>query len=730
MKQNNLFLILALISPLSVKAAFNDPGTAYTNAKVTSYVWNDALAPIELVNSILCFTAQFNTHQFANAGNYLVLADEAACFDSQESGASAQSSASSNVPKYMKAVTNVTRQNEFSPLVVNVWLPEMGEGIETQAIKFKAEISEGASENNPFGQFRFNYDFFDSFTASNQLGGGEVNTINTIENSIGFTLFETSTEGAHTYQQSASAVMSSDRSNGIALTGTSHTLDGATSYAVAFNDSNVLVQSVNSNFDNLPYKSGDNSGTCLSRTNFDSHVHRYDLFNAATGAKVDINSGFSIKYDGDNNGSYESYGYAGYWGVWTETEGALDNGDTVIGETNGIEKNYQYVSAPGRLIKHSINTINLINARGIQFSYWDNDIFNDNNYDQWVVQYMTNAEDGVAGDGFYKTGKLKWENNGPQITPESPYQQIPIVVNRLLHMYSSQLGGEVKYRGGSNIITYYEQTFINGSETGAGELLNSETITLTCFDRCPKGTLGQSDLTDYSGAGSPFETGPGPINYTFSTLGPYPLTLVRVTNSQPVRYNASLTQSNIASTRHNWGVRSGPMGIGVGSADDLYDPNITNEYYVWETGINDWNQLAALKDDSSNIVSFSRPIQIAYEHSNIKDRSGNADTYNGQKFLINYGGNGDLWGIPNKINSARYQPAFSIADGVLMGNSNQYVIKATDIEYTMKSATGECAGLTLQDPAVPVPSAIQGNADIGQMPIVTEEPAVIGGITQ
>ena len=53
MKQNKLFLILALISPLSVKAAFNDPGTAYTNAKATSYVWNDALAPIELVNSIL-----------------------------------------------------------------------------------------------------------------------------------------------------------------------------------------------------------------------------------------------------------------------------------------------------------------------------------------------------------------------------------------------------------------------------------------------------------------------------------------------------------------------------------------------------------------------------------------------------------------------------------------------------------------------------------------------------
>ena len=65
-----------------------------------------------------------------------------------------------------------------------------------------------------------------------------------------------------------------------------------------------------------------------------------------------------------------------------------------------------------------------------------------------------------------------------------------------------------------------------------------------------------------------------------------------------------------------------------------------------------------------------------------------------------------------------------------MGNLNQYVIKATDIEYTMKNAAGECADLTLQDPAVPVPNAIQGNADIGQMPIVTEEPAVIGGITQ
>lgn len=730
MKLNKISIALIMLTPTLSFAAYNDQGTDYSNVETNSHIWNAALEPIELVNSVLCFTEQFNSTEFVNQGAYSVLADESACFDDQNDGAQGQSSGGTNTPNYMKAIANVTRQDEFSPLNAHFWLPEMGDGDDSQSIKFKAEVTGGVTANNPFGQFQFNFDFFDNFTSGNQHGGGEVKTINTVPGSIGFTMYESSTSGSNTYEQRASVVMSSDRSSGIALTGVDRGGSGQTSFALAYNSTHVLVQSVNGNFSDLPYKSGVNTGQCLSRTNYDSFVHRYDLFDATTGGKVQINSGFPIKYDSNSNGNYDSYGHIGYWGVWTEAEGALTHGDTVIRDDNGVESNYTYVNAPGRLIKNTVKSLDLSGARGISFSYWDNAIFADNNYDQWVVNYLTAADDSVGSDGFYKTGKLAWGENGPTVVQQSP-TQIVLSAFDSLYMYSEQLGGEVKYLDGQSALTYYEQSFVNGSETGTGELLQSGILSLTCYDNCPIGTLELSDLANFSGAGSPFETTAGPFTYTFSTSGSNALTLVSVSSSEPVRYDASLTQNNINSTPHSWGVRSGPMIQGtVSNSYNIYDPSVVTEFYVWETGIQSWNQLSTVKDSSNNIVSFEKPLQLVYQHSNANDRSGNAGAYDSQTFMINYGGNGNFWGIPSVTDAGQYRPAFSLADGVILGNANQYVIKALDIEQTMQSATGQCDSLVLTDPAVAVPTGTTGSADIGTMPTVTGDPSVIAGVTQ
>ncbi|WCE30342.1 hypothetical protein [Vibrio sp. SCSIO 43137] len=732
MKINKIAFAIALLSPTASLAAYNDPGTDYSNAQTNSHIWNAALEPINLVNSILCFTDQFNSTEFVNQGAYSVLADESACFDEQDDGSQGQSSGAANTPSYMKAIANVTREDDFSPLQAHFWLPEIGSGGDEQAIRFKAEVTGGVSADNPFGQFQFNFDFFDNFTANNQRGGGEVKTVNSVPGSIGFTMYESSTNGSDSYTQRASVIMSSDRSSGIALTGVSRTGSGAgeTSYALAYNTTHVLVQSVSGDFSSLPYKSNSFTGQCLSRTNYDSFVHRYGLYNATTGAKVDINSGFPVKYDSDSNGSYESYGYIGYWGAWTETDGALSNGDTIVKDDNGVQTNYTYINAPGRLIKNTVKSLNLANARGISFSYWDDAIFADSSYDQWVVNYLTAADDSVGSDGFYKTGKLAWGSNGSTVTSQTPVQ-IVLAANETLYMYSEQLGGEVKYLDGQPALTYYEQSFVNGSETGSGELLQSGSVTLTCYDNCPIGNLELGDLTNYSGAGSPFETTAGPFTYTFATTGGNALTLVSVTSGEPVRYDAALTQSNIDPTPHSWGVRSGPMIPGtVSNSYDIYDPGVVTEFYVWETGIQSWNQLSTVRDGSNNIVSFEKPLQIVYQHSDANDRSGSAGSYDGQTYMVNYGGNGDFWGIPATNSGGQYRPLFSIADGVLLGDSNQYVIKALDVEQTMQTAAGQCGSLVITDPPVPVPSGVTGSANIGTMPVVTGDPSVIAGVTQ
>ncbi len=664
MKLNKVIAAVSVLTSVGIaQAAFNDAGTDYTNAPQKRYVWNEALQPIELVNSILCFTAQFNTTEFANQGPYLVLADEGACFDDTDDGSTGQSAGAANTVSYVTAVADVTRESTSSPLIVNVWLPEMGGGDGEQAIKFKAVISEGASDTNPFGQFQFNFEFFDNFDNLTPRGGGEVITLDSVPGSIGFTLYESSSNGSNSYTQSASVVMDADRSNGIALTSS----DESGAYALAFNADNVLVQNASS-FGSLPYKSGNNSGTCLSRTQFNNDVHRYDLFNKTTGAAVSVNSGFPIKYASQNNGNYDSFGYIGYWGLWTEVDNAVTNGETVVRSDDGVTIPYTVIKAPGRLVKNSVKTLALANARGIAFSYWDDALFSDGTFDQWVVKYLTAAADSVGQDGFYKTGKLTWGNNGPTVAAYGP-TLISLSTNESLYMYSEQLGGEVKYLEGKTSLTYYEQKFINGSETGAGEELNGGSLTLYCYDNCPLGTLDAGELTNWSGAGSPFESGSGPHQFTFSVSGGNALTLVSVNSSEPVQFNGSLTSSSLSNSPWSWGVRSGPMVTStVSNAYDIYDPTIVTEYYVWETGLSSWNQLTAVKDGNGDILSFDKPLQFTYTHTNANDRTGSAGTFAGQTYLVNYGGNGDFWGLPYVQTGNRYAPEFSIADGVVMGD--------------------------------------------------------------
>ena len=71
-------------------------------------------------------------------------------------------------------------------------------------------------------------------------------------------------------------VQPADRSTGRAMTSSSWGPFGQ-AYALSFNGSNVLLQS-GEDYDSLAFQDGDNSGSCLSRTEFNESVHRYDLY--------------------------------------------------------------------------------------------------------------------------------------------------------------------------------------------------------------------------------------------------------------------------------------------------------------------------------------------------------------------------------------------------------------------------------------------------------------------
>ena len=718
-------------------AAFDDAGTDFSEDETETHVWNEALEPIDLVNSILCFTKQMRANDFVNEGPYSVLADEGLCFDNDENDENSQSSAAGNNPEYMQVIVNAVQALPGDPLTVSVWMPEMSNGDDGAfAIKFKAVVREGATDTNPFGDFTFNYDFYDDIEDLASTGGGEIHTVNDVAGMIGFTLYDSALHGGTPSSQTASVLMSSDRTSGVALTSGQW---GAFSnaFALSFDEENVLVQNASS-YAGLPYKVGDNSGTCLDRTSYEDAVWRYDLYDSTSGERVEVNAGFPIRYDSDGDTTLDSFGHVGYWGLWEGQPGTLEDGDTVFEEDADGEDvtSYTVVKAPGRLIRYAVEVLSLSDLDGIPFNYWNDDAFTEG-FDAWVVHYLTAASDGVAGDGFYITDGLNWSHDGPpNLTSQTP-ELISLSANEVLNLHSDHLGGEARYLAGDTIVSFFSETFVNGSETGVGEALASGSLDLRCFERCPKGDIGLSQLQDFDGVNGPYDSTGSvstPISFSFSKDGSNALALVKTSNSEVVRYNAAITEGDLANSPHNWGMRSGPMvtadvAATLSNTWDIYDPATVTEYYVWETGINPWNQLITVKDSEDNIPSFDRPLQFAYTHSDANDRSGSAGDSDGVTLMLNYGGNGDFWGIPSDIVSGtdRHIPAFNLADGTTLGASNQYVVKAREIEQTMASDAGACTAMTITDPAVPVPTGLQGSADIGDMPEVDSAPKAIAG---
>ncbi len=711
-------------------AAYDDEGTEYSTDSQERHIWNEALEPLELVNGILCFTDQMRVTEFVNAGPYLVLADDKRCFES-DSDDSGQASGAANTPSYIEVVVEATRGSDLEPLNISAWIPEMNEGEDQQAIRFKAVISEGASDENPFGQFTFNFDFFNTIEDTERRGGGELKTVNDLDGFIGFTLYEGDNRDGTPSSQSASVVMTADKTQGVALTAQQWGQWGG-AHALAFNQSNVLVQSAESS-EELAFQSGDNSGDCLSRTEFDDSVWRYDLYNSSTGDRVDINSGFPIKYDGNDDGVNDSHGYVSYWGLWTDGDVVLENGATVERFDYETESstNYTLVRAPGRLIRNSAETLSLAETRGIQFSYW-NDSAYQAGFDHLLVNYRDAELDGVSTSGFYIMGGLMHTENGEQIE-EMPPEFIELQEFETLYMHSNQLGGEVKYVSGSTNITFFQQEYVNGSN------FEGDDLSLVCFDRCLAGSISSDRLQNFDGPSSPYEAMVQSLeqgySYSFAKTGSAALTLVNGQGAA-VAFDSTVTEQTLQNSPHYWGVRSGPMVTAEVAAQltntwEVYDSEIVSTFYVWETGLQEWNQLTALRDQTGAFVSFDKPIQLRYTHSDSNDRTGDAGNFDGQVMMLNYGGNGDLWGIPNNQDEeGRQFPMFNLADGTLLGGENQFVVKAREIEQRMAASPGQCGSMEIDEPAAPVPTSTTGSADIGAMPEVSDAPSVIAGVIQ
>jgi|TARA_A100001011_G_scaffold350045_1_gene389031 hypothetical protein len=160
------------------------------------------------------------------------------------------------------------------------------------------------------------------------------------------------------------------------------------------------------------------------------------------------------------------------------------------------------------------------------------------------------------------------------------------------------------------------------------------------------------------------------------------------------------------------------------SISDWNDINSATRY-IWNTSNNIYGDRLTWPSKSGTTISFSPPVNFAYDHTTTNDRNG-ISTYNGKKFGLEYGGNGNLWGIdwaledPTCTMNCDYLPQISIKDGVVVEvNSTDHVILARrmDLRPDALGSTATCTdkGLDVSTSAsAPSTPAIETIIDFGK----------------
>lgn len=681
-------------------------------------VWDPAMRGLELVNLILNAAGQTRYADLVNADPYLALVDT----ESSEGGDGNQSAAA-NATSFETWIVRSSRASNQAAQLAHIWVPPYAGAAEPEWTQVELRVTEAASEERPFGEFVLSFaNVIDGEDVADSDSSGVLLTLDGFEGQMGFSFFEAEGDvnavpqvGDSAYGQRLAVSMSEDQASGSVRIVTEERYD------FGQGDSGLLSESYLLSYDDnevLKALEGD-APVCYSRNEYSERAMRYDLYHADgenIGQRVDVNGGFNVRTESG------AYGHASYWGLWLPSEAEVESGDTLERVEYGSDETtpYTLVRAPGRLIRMNRFQLDLVDAEGVNFEYWD---FVDGA--NFLVEYVQGA--------FWKIAEQSQED-GTYIELQQP-EQIPLQNGEFLSMYSSSLGGQVNYIGGQAYMTYFTQSFVGGSDDA---LANAETLSLRGYIEVLQSSISEENAE----LGQVYlQNAPDINSFYFLEFSKEDLTLYHDVNGD----GSVLTALGLAegaapqSGPFTWGMRTGPLveaGTVLTTLADLYDQD---EFYVYETGHNPWNRYDALRDLNGVDVTFDAPLQFTYTHSQAQDRNNSAE-YDGKKFLVNYGGNGDFWGIPSLSvdldgddNPDRWYPAFSIVDGTLLGPEGvEYAIRAREIELNLLATPGGCAGLDLLDAEnLDLPDGSEYvTPDIGTRPEVTTPPAVIGGVLQ
>ena len=711
---------------------WNNPpaGSDYEKDLPSVYVHEKAADSFGMVNEILCMLAQTKYGEMVNQGEYKALVNEKLCRGNDDvSNASSSQGTSSNAPEYMEWTVRSTRADNNSPQIVEAWINEKADSYSpAMLIQAKAVITEGSSAENPYGIFTMNFVGYPVVGGVPVLATPGFKGILKSERVDGKVVlkFAEAGEGENT---------------AIALEKNGTTGGGRVSFDNEWEGEGEMLFAYDAELFHR-MDADETNEICLDRINFETSAWRYGMYDAATGNRVNVNSGFPINTNADGSGDH---GWVGYWGLWVPDGVTIENNDPVYKQNynGGTSEAYTVVRVGGKLKKHTKKTATLSDIKNIPLE--TNDFSTGR-----MIRVIWN------GTGLRKIAEAEPNPDGPPVwtamdvaysTDNLPWGE--------LNFWSQSLGGQVRIplanctwqeMGGTSCdaptattdIVYFVENIVY-----PGDIVPA---TLACYDNCPDISAG-----NVSGSGFGLLEA---AEYTFNSNTDMVLKkgvtpLVQTAGGQQWGYNsgplfdAALDDDpETSDLACDW---TGPEGEAMICGWKAW--SVLDEFYTWETGLQNWNQLTVLKNAQGTALKFDQPLRIEYTH--VQTNGAKPDfKYNGTKFFLDYNGFGELHGIPGKCvdpgtgetiacgPQTRWVPEFTIPEGSDASYIDGQEVKLTKIKplemeqrMTKLDNVGDCNELPFGDYTLPT-IAEWADPALGAKPAVTAAPAVIGGVVQ
>ena len=763
---------LFAITPFLAPGAFSAPPTsgAYVTDPQSEYTADQATREVSNPSQILCFISNTRLDAMVNGGTYVALIDGVKC-DNEGMTDSSQSAASGSTGavSYSSVSATSTRASSSSPQISKGHV-DLKEGDMRLPVYFHMTQSEAASESAPNGVLTFNY----------ALALGDSMTVNGMTLPAGSMLVRGRiSASAMDILYAEKGGIGTGQTNDVRLYVTNAGSSGSGAVEADYNGTSEDASYV-FGFNATHFcRSGSEGGSsvaqrCFKRSKADAikSVWRYGVYNA-DGSRYDLPSpGFSVR---DASGEW---GFASYGGIWFRNPPA--DGATVTHAKTGVS--YTVRKASGKLLKitRSFKTLDEIKNNKFQFfnQTAGNGLSQNKNYEAYWD---------AATERFEVVGVKDCTSDG--CFTSSISLAISLTASQLLSSnpggvwgWSQSLGSlsipATTLSAGSpgsldNGVRYLKETVVKPGDTVPSNL--------KCVADCPTANLLYAFANNPSSA-SPFQPNSAnlsarsqgllnPIAYTWDSAT---YALKDATNtSVGAGQLANINVVDLGKTNFKWGIRSGalvdasrfvPGGAmdcdGAGGASNYCDwkSSEVDEFYRFETGIEDWNRATFLMQGSS-VVSFSPPMDAVYQVPS----EAKYGKYAGALMNLQFGGFGNLHGIPGRcVNpitngaadcspNTRWLPAFDIADGttITINGSTKFVKwLERELRFAPDSGTASSLGIIMGNytnlPAKITTTSCSDIADIenpcnsssGNYPgafsyeLFKKTPAVIHGVVQ